>query len=51
MIDFKKKIKGCDGSLYAKHYKIGTVAYDMEAKRWEVFQDIHFDKFWAREVK
>lgn len=55
MIEFKKKIKiiagGTKTSIYAKHYKVGVILHDDYGKRWEVGEDVNFDKFWFREAK
>ena len=56
MIEFSKKIRvfvnyGKQSNSWAKHNSIGTKAYDIYGKKWEVGEDINFDKFWFREVK
>lgn len=55
MIEFKKKITYWNESYmqynWAKYNKLGTICYDQHGKRWEIGEDINFDKFWFREVK
>ena len=58
MIDFKKKLKvsSIDDSksyatIWAKHCRLGATIYDIYGKRWEVGEDVNFDKFWFREVQ
>ena len=56
MIDWRKSIKvqckyGFTTSAFAKHNKVGTQAYDIYGKIWEVGEDVNFDKFWFREIK
>lgn len=55
MIEFKRKIRIWDSIeskiKTAKHYKVGDKIYDTSYIRWEVGEDINFDKFWFREVK
>lgn len=56
MIEFKKKIFISawgvpKKSAFAKHYKVGHAEYDTYGKRWEVGEDVNFDKFWFREIE
>jgi hypothetical protein len=55
MIEFKKKIRIWDSLeskiKTAKHYKVGDKIYDTNRIRWEVGEDINFDKFWFREIE
>ncbi|ALA06975.1 hypothetical protein AXI71_gp21 [Lactococcus phage GE1] len=57
MMQFKKTIeteisggRGFYTTNWARHHKVGTVVYDVSGKRWEVCEDIYFDKFWFRET-
>lgn len=58
MMEFEKKIKvlGNYGgavvklSTWAKGYKLGAELYDIYGQRWEVMEDVHFDKYWFRDV-
>lgn len=58
MMQFEKKIKvrsTYDGvpiksTAWARGFQLGSVLYDIYGQRWEVMQDIHFDKYWFREV-
>lgn len=55
MIEFKNKIRIWDSIeskiKTAKHYKVGDKIYDTSYIRWEVGEDINFDKFWFREIE
>lgn len=56
MIEFEKKIViGGEWEkhqkIYAKNCRVGYTLTDSYGKRWEVGEDINFDKFWFREVK
>lgn len=56
MIEFAKKIKteanyGKQTYAWAKHNKLGTTAYDIHGKYWEVGEELNYDKFWFREIK
>lgn len=56
MIEFKEKIIiGGEWEkrqkIYAKKYRVGYTITDTYGKRWEVGEDINFDKFFFREVK
>lgn len=56
MIEFEKKIIiGGEwekmSKIYAKNCRVGYTLTDSYGKRWEVGEDINFDKFWFREVK
>lgn len=56
MIEFSKKIRVLvnydkQSNSWAKHNNVGTIAYDIHGKCWEVGEDINFDKFWFREIK
>lgn len=58
MMQFEKKIKvrsTYDGepikkTLWARQFGVGTVMYDFYHQRWEVMEDINFDKYWFREA-
>lgn len=58
MMQFTKKIidkdwyegKNVKRTKWAKQFGVGTVLYDIYGQRWEVMQDIHFDKYWFREI-
>lgn len=55
MIEFKDKIRiweSIESKIkMARHYKVGDKIYDTSYIRWEVGEDINFDKFWFREIK
>lgn len=55
MIEFKNKIRVLEGLeikiKWAKHHKVGEKFYDTAYRCWEVGEDVHFNKFWFREVK
>ncbi len=56
MIEIKKKIViGGEWEkhqkIYAKNCRVGYTLTDTYGKRWEIGEDINFDKFWFREVK
>lgn len=57
-MQFEKKIKVLQTengetvkrTHWARLLSVGSTMYDMYGQRWEVMQDIHFDKYWFREV-
>lgn len=58
MIETAKKIKVLQTengetvkrTLWPRLLSVGSTAYDVYGRKWEVCEDVYFAKFWFREV-